>query len=141
MPVSLEFINIIIDLSCFDKKHGNRSMILDEIREDIGSVIWHDEFILRDGAMSMDDACKALRWWARRGVRPFSRDTNNKRVWHDCCVVMSPFGDTAIPCSWLKISNDSSQAAHVNDNSRLLVGRTKFGDGEDLEEIDLSNLP
>ena len=105
MAVFLEFINLIIPRSVIEQKYpGGWAQCL---ADDCG--MWHDEHILRDGAMNPMDIETAVHSWESKGFRPI-RSSHGKLVWNDLCVIEAMCRQPTLPCDWIVVAEDGSHA-------------------------------
>lgn len=105
MAVSLEFNNVIIPRTVIEKNYpgGWTQCLADECG------MWHDEHLLRDGAMSPMDIERLIHFWESKGLRP-TRRSNGRLVWNDLCVVEAMSQQPTLPCDWIEVSEDGSHA-------------------------------
>lgn len=101
MAINLECLNLIIPIDVIRRKYpGGWEQCQRDFGGAIGWRMWHDDHLLRDGAMNPMDMMMMLSEWERMGLQPFGRK-NRKKVWKDCCIV-SIDGPT-LPCDWIEV--------------------------------------
>jgi hypothetical protein len=114
MAVAIEFINLIIPIANIEKHYlGGFAQYRKDVRH--RSVIWSDNYIVRDGAMNSMDIGSLVREWERRGLQP-TEIVDNVEKWKDLCVV-EVFGGKTLPCDWL-VENEDGTVSHIDENSK-----------------------
>ena len=105
MAVMLEFLNLITPRSVIENKYpgGWAQCLKDEY------AMWHDDHLLRDGAMSAADMEKLVEFWESKGLQPMKIE-NGGKVWKDLCVVETLSAVPTLPCDWIEVSQDGTNA-------------------------------
>lgn len=131
MAVMLEFLNLIIPRSVIENKY--RGGWLQCLEDECG--MWHDDHLLRDGAMSAVDIEKLVQFWEAKGLRPM-KTVNGGKVWNDLCVIEALSVVPTLPCDWIEVSEDGTHAwlkgfpagTIVGPNYNDLCGNYTLGD-------------
>ena len=112
MAIALEFIDFIVPIAKIREKYpGGWAQCIEDHSDLLGSCVWHDDHLLRNGAMNSIDIEVLVEHWERLGFQPLgARD--GLQFWKDCCVVEAMMGGPTLPCDWLKISFDG-RSAHL----------------------------
>jgi len=111
MAVAQEFIDLFVRISDVDRVYpGGVAGYLDHFADDIGTTIWHDTFLVREGAMSAADIQSMVDWWAAKGLKTH-RQRNGKPVeWLGVCVSQGMSGGSTLPCEWIAYDPDTGGA-------------------------------
>lgn len=72
--------------------------------------------------MNADDMGKIVDYWRSLGFEPHI-EIDDKKSWHECCVIESMFGGPTLPCSWIAMTDDGSAAFLVGTDPGHVVGR------------------
>ena len=132
MPVALEFINIIVPIEVVDRYYpGGFTAFKSEKSDMFGGRLWHDDYLLRDGAMNPMDAKATVDYWQNLGASP-QGNVEGKLIWKDVCVVEHMLGGITLPCDWIVLDKDRSCAYMKEKPSEPIVGRDDFN-SEDQE--------
>ena len=125
MAVALEFINFIVPISVIQRKYpgGWQKCLADHV-DLLGSVVWHDDYLFRDGAMSARDIEGAATHWRSMGFKLRTRPRGEKLQWTDACIVAVYGGGVACACDWLDIDADRQMAYLKGTEPGPVVGRT-----------------
>jgi hypothetical protein len=108
MAIYCEFINLIIPITNVDLVYpGGYTKYKEDcaIGFSIG-VLWHDDFLFRDGSMSMMGLDNRIKKWENLGLKGLS-DFNGKKKWVDFCLFEGMLGDTNLSCDWLSYDLNS----------------------------------
>lgn len=106
MAVALEFIDLIVPRTVIERVYpGGWDGCLEHHEDVIGGAVWHDDHLLREGAMSPDGITWLIDRWRERGIEPYG-EREGQKYWKDCCVVEGMFGGKTLPCDWLEIAPD-----------------------------------
>lgn len=101
MAVILEFLNLIVPIEVIKAKYpGGWKQCLKDHEQHIGSTVWYDDYIFRDGAMSGNDIQMLVDEWSKMGFEP-TVDINGEIVWKDLCVIGELGGICNHTCNWL----------------------------------------
>ncbi len=102
MAIYCEFINLIIPISKIDSVYSEGFVKFKEdnaIGFSIG-VLWHDDFLIRDGAMNLSSLDLRIKKWEALGLKGLS-NFNGEQKWLDFCVFEGMFDRDNINCDWL----------------------------------------
>ncbi len=115
MAIYCEFINFIIPISKIDSVYmGGFS----KFKEDNASgfsigVLWHDDFLLRDGAMNSSSLDSRIKKWENLGLIGLS-NLNGEQKWIDFCVFEGMFDGVNTNCDWLSYDS-KTRCAYMKD--------------------------
>ena len=98
MAIKLEFTSLIIPLHRIDDVLGEEEFTT-SVKSVWSEVSWHDDYLLRQGAMSSFDIDAMVADWEVRGLTAVAEEAGQK-VWADMCVVDYYSGPT-FDCPWL----------------------------------------
>jgi hypothetical protein len=115
MSIGLQFFNLIIpieNIPDFDE-------LLVRSNKGIGTGIWYDEYLYREGAMGYGDIEHMLEYWQRRGLSGKTVNRNSES-WSDLCVVASTSGFEG-RCDWLSYTPSRDCVSHVNERYKKIV--------------------
>jgi hypothetical protein len=126
MAVRCEFIDVIIPLANIDRVFpGGFSAFKTENAALFGGRLWHDDYLLRDGAMNPTDAKDAIAFWERYGLIAMDAEDGRQR-WRDVCVVEHVLGGPTLPCDWIEFDS-SRQCVYLKGQAPdPVVGREHF---------------
>lgn len=125
MAVALEFIDFIVPISIIQAKYpGGWDECLHEHEPLMGpgGRVWHDEHLLRDGAMNPRDIEELIGWWQERGLEPYDF-TGGSRRWKDVCVVEHMLGGPTLSCDWIEVDLDARAAFLKGTYQGAVIGR------------------
>jgi hypothetical protein len=120
VAIALEFINVIVRREAVERKYPGGWEAF--VRDVSGIGVWHDEHLLRGGAMNQIDADRMLDWLKGLGLKPTAGRGVSKR-WFDVCVVGTMSGPT-LPCDWLEVDQERSIAFLKGREPSAVVGPT-----------------
>jgi hypothetical protein len=101
MAVQLEFIDLIVPVHVIEERYpGGFAQCLRDFQPLIGRRVWHDGFLLRDGAMDPAEARERAEGWQVLGLEPLQWVGRRLR-WKDLCVIDAAAGGPTVPCDWL----------------------------------------
>lgn len=83
--------------------------------------MWHDDHLLRDGAMSAMDVESLVKFWESKGLSAM-RSVNGQEVWDDLCVVNALSVVPTAPCEWIEVSEDGTHAWLKGSDPCAIVG-------------------
>ncbi len=102
MAVKCEFIDFIIPISNIDRVYPGGFLQFKEDNVELFSMrMWHDEFLLRDGAMNFNDIGSLVKMWEGYGLVGLIQE-NGVKKFSDYCIVESLFGGVTSPCDWIE---------------------------------------
>jgi len=106
MAIRCEYIDVIVPIVNIDRVYpGGFAGFKQHNVSLFGGRLWHDDRLLRDGAMSPRDAAAAVDFWEQHGLQPRAV-IDGHEVWKDLCVVEHMFGGPTLPCDWLEFDRE-----------------------------------
>jgi hypothetical protein len=119
VAIFIEFVDVIIPITTVERYPALGGFDA-FVRQDKGrNMVWHDEHLCRvDGSMTTSDIESMIKYWERKGCRPFVGEGAG-RAWGDLCVVCAGHGPFGLPCNWITV-----------DESRCWAWLTGFPEGE-----------
>lgn len=130
MAVALEFIDFIVPISVIREKYpGGWEQCLEDHRNSLGGVVWHDDYLFRDGAMSPQSMKYIVDEWTAKGFQPFE-EREGKKYWKDFCVVEGMFGGTTLECDWIELDDKGWSAWMKGTDPGEICGRDDKEDDE-----------
>lgn len=113
MAVHCEFIDFIIPIKNINKVYaGGFAKFKEDNREGFSSKLWHDNSLLRDGAMSPSGIEALIQKWEDLGLIGIEV-RNGRKYWKDFCVVEGHFGGPTLDCDWIEYDKKAN-CAHLN---------------------------
>lgn len=113
MAINCEFINIIVRVSDVRKYYpGGLENFKLHFERSLGQTIWHDPYLLRDGAMNMQDAKFVEGAWKKLGMEP--------------CIVSSLI-ETHAACDWLTLDYNKQFVYLTGTEPGEIAGQTRRG--------------
>lgn len=115
MAIYCEFINLIIPISKIESvyKGGFTKFKEDNaVGFNIG-VLWHDDYLFRDGAMNLSSLNSRINKWESLGLKGLSV-VNGEQKWIDFCVFEGMFDGDNINCDWL-LYDSKTRCAYMKD--------------------------
>ncbi|MDB4657247.1 hypothetical protein OAE56_00660 [Verrucomicrobiales bacterium] len=126
MAVACEFIDIIIPIAKIDEAYpGGFQAFKQENTSLFGGRLWHDDFILRDGAMNPHDVKSAVEFWEHYGLVG-QQNVGEEAHWKDICVIEAMIGGATLPCSWIEFDPERRCVFHKGDSSPTVIDRSHF---------------
>lgn len=126
MAVRLEFINLLVPIDRIDARYpGGFAGFCRDNQALLGGRLWHDGYLLRDGAMSPADMHALVEFWKAHGLEPFAEGPHGQ-VWQDMCVVEALAGGPTLPCSWVAYGAEEGIAYHRDHDLGDTVGREEM---------------
>jgi hypothetical protein len=126
MAIRCEFIDIVIPIANINRAYpGGFTAFKRDNSGLFGGRLWHDDQLLRDGAMSPMDANQCVKFWERLGLEPMERQ-DGRQAWKDLCVVEHMFGGPTLPCEWLEFDAERGCVYLKGTPSEPIVGRESF---------------
>lgn len=121
MAVLIDFFNIIVPISTIESKYpGGWNACLQDHKAMLGHTVWHDDHLLRDGAMNSVDFGRIIKFWKDLGFKAFAPEDKEEDEWLDFCVVTAPFYESEKICQWLEF--DKYSVHHRYDTSGKTIG-------------------
>ena len=100
MALQSEFINIIIPIENIERVYqGGFDAYKVEHEKEFTGRMYHDQFLFRDGAMSLQDTQDIIDKWEALGLVPL-KIVDGKEHWNELCVVFMLTG-LIRPCDWV----------------------------------------
>lgn len=125
MPVRCCFYDIIIPIANIERSYpGGFPALKSDFANLIGGRVWYDDYLLRDGAMSADDAYRAIEGWESFGLQA-SEGTGPSFRWKDLCM-FSVFGGGPIRCDWLHFDRRRQCVYLKGTPSEPVIGRLEM---------------
>jgi hypothetical protein len=126
MAVRLEFINLLIPIKNIDAHYpGGFKKFCEDNRDLLGGRLWHDEHLLRDGAMNPKDMEALIGYWKELGLVPFAQ-VDDKQHWKDMCVIEELAGGATLPCAWITVDT-ADRIAYISNLPRgRSIGRDEM---------------
>jgi hypothetical protein len=123
MAVKCEFIDLIIPISKIDAVYpGGFAKFKEEHAE--SRIIWYDDYLCRDGAMSPMEISAMADSWERLGLKGVVTE-NGEMKWGDFCVVESLFRGPTLPCDWLVFDREDP-CVYLKDTPKgEIIGRSR----------------
>jgi hypothetical protein len=101
MAVRLEFIDLIVPVRVIEDKYpGGLAQCLRDYAPLLGRRVWHDGYLLRDGAFDPVGARERAEGWQALGLEPLQWVRGALR-WQDICVIDTAVGGPTVPCDWI----------------------------------------
>ena len=127
MAIELESIDFIVPIRVIREIYpGGWTQCLHDHRWIIGSRVWYDAHLFRDGAMGRSGIRELLDHWEDLGFAP-TESRSGRITWNEVCVVEFSDEGLAIPCDWLAV-NASRRTAHLEGRPPgRLAGRSSVG--------------
>jgi len=113
MAIHTEFIDLIVPIETIRRKYpGGWEQCLQDHAPLLGGRVWHDDFLLRDGAMNPMDMQRLVEEWESRGFTS-TAEVNGKKHWVDFCV-HDMMGGVTLNCDWI-VRASRRTVAHSSD--------------------------
>jgi hypothetical protein len=126
VAVRLEFINLLIPIRNIDARYpGGFKKFCEDNRRLLGGRLWHDDYLLRDGAMNPKDMESLVGYWKGLGLTPFV-EIEGKQHWQDMCVVEELAGGPTLPCSWIACDMNERCAFIKGTQRGITIGRDEM---------------
>ena len=118
MAIQLEFIDFIVPRSVIEEKYpGGWVQCLKDHKNLIGSRVWYDEHLFRDGAMNPMDIEALVNEWQSLGFNTHKEDKDGMPIeWLDVCVCESLMNGPTVACAWLDVDLDTRTASLKGSN-------------------------
>ena len=126
MAIALEFIDLIVPISKIREQYpGGWEACLRDHEHLLGSRIWYDEHLFRDGAMNPNDIRLMVQRWNGLGFETIGIK-GGQQAWKDICIVEGLFGGPTFPCEWLEFDAAQRIAYLKGFPPGPIVGREHF---------------
>ena len=90
----------------------------------LGTRVWYDEHLFRDGAMNPIDMENLVNAWRDIGFQAVL--INGEKKWLDCCVIDENFETLSLSCDWVEIDIKGEYAFLKDEDPSEIVGRHGF---------------
>jgi hypothetical protein len=125
MPIALEHINFIVRRSTIEEKYpGGWDQCLIDHASSLGTRVWYDEHLFRDGAMNPIDMESLVNAWRAIGFQAIL--INGEKKWLDCCVIDESLETLTLSCDWIKIDLAGAFAYLKDQDPSEIMGRYAF---------------
>ena len=125
MAIALEHINFIVRSATIEEKYpGGWDQCLIDHASSLGSRVWFDEHLFRDGAMNPIDMENMVNAWRDFGFQVVL--INGEKKWLDCCVIDENFETLSLPCDWIELNILGEYAFLKNEEPGEIRGRYSF---------------
>lgn len=127
MAIALEFLDFIVPINVIRAKYpGGWERCLQDHEGLIGSRVWYDKDLFRNGAMNPMDIGLLLEHWTSLGFMTYA-SRQAQTYWNDVCVVSVMSGGATLPCDWLEVDTTEGTASYVGAEPSAVASRTSFG--------------
>jgi hypothetical protein len=115
MAIYCEFINLIIPISNIESVYTGGFI---KFKEDNATgfnigVLWHDDYLFREGAMNFSSLELRIKKWESLGLKGLF-NVNGEQKWIDFCVFEGMFDGDNINCDWL-LYDSKTRCAYMKD--------------------------
>ena len=125
MAVRCEFISIIPIANVDRVFPGGFAAFKAQNASMFGGRLWHDDYLLRDGAMSPVDAKHTVAFWTGYGLVPMETK-DGSQAWRDVCVVEHMRGGPTLPCAWIEF-DENRRCVYLRGHAPdPVIGREDF---------------
>jgi hypothetical protein len=125
MAIALEHINFIVRRLTIEEKYpGGWEQCLIDHASSLGTRVWYDEHLFRDGAMNPIDMENLVNAWRDIGFQAVL--INGEKKWLDCCVIDENFETLSLSCDWVEIDITGEYAFLKDEDPSEIVGRHGF---------------
>jgi hypothetical protein len=125
MAIALEFIDLVIPVALIrDRYPGGWEACVRDHESLIGRRVWFDEFLWRDGALTVADIEARVSGWAVLGFRPTTARGPERR-WDDLCVINADTRGSILACPWIEIDAAAKVAWYTGTARGEWVGPTR----------------
>lgn len=126
MGVWLESFNFIVPIEIIEKKYrGGFAQCLRDHHGLLGTRVWFDDHLFRDGAMNRIDLQMIYDHWARQGFKVRAK-RKGTYYWKDCCIIDTLKSSPALPCDWLEVDRNANVAYLKKGGLNMVVGPHNF---------------
>lgn len=125
MAVRLEFIDVLVPVHVIEEKYpGGFAQCLVDLGPRLGRRVWHDQRLLRDGALDPASARALVGGWKALGIEPLQW-VGGALQWKEVCVVDLRLGGPTVKCPWLEVDT-VARSGWLRGTSRTpVVGRER----------------
>ena len=118
-------MNFIVRRSTIEEKYpGGWDQCLIDHASSLGTRVWYDEYLFRDGAMNPIDMENLINAWRDIGFQAVM--VNGEKKWLDCCVIDESFETLSLICDWIEI-DIAGECAYLKDKDPAeIVGHHGF---------------
>ena len=125
MAIALEHFNFIVRRSTIEEKYpGGWDQCLIDHASSLGTRVWYDEYLFRDGAMNPIDMENLVNAWRDIGFQAVL--INGEKKWLDCCVIDERFDTLSLSCDWIEIDVAGEFAYLKDEDPAEIVGHHVF---------------
>lgn len=125
MAIALEHFNFIVRRSTIEDKYpGGWDQCLIDHASSLGTRVWYDEHLFRDGAMNPIDMENLVNAWREIGFQAIL--INGEKKWLDCCVIDENFETLSLVCDWVEIDVAGEYVFLKDEDPSEIVGRHGF---------------
>ena len=125
MAIALEHFNFIVRRSTIEDKYpGGWDQCLIDHASSLGTRVWYDEHLFRDGAMNPIDMENLVNAWRDIGFQAVL--INGEKKWLDCCVIDENFETLSLSCDWIEIDIAGEYVFLKDEDPSEIVGRFRF---------------
>ncbi len=123
MALYQEMLDVFVRLSDVERVYpGGLAGYREHMGEVLGVGVWHDDHLLREGAMSGADVEQIITGWEELGLHPFRTEQGEPVEWLECCVSSRYMDGPTLPCTWLAFDPATGGAYLAGQKPGALVG-------------------
>ncbi len=112
MAIALEYLDLVVPIARIRESYpGGWEQCRRDYAARLGQRVWHDQHLLRDGAMSLEEVQVLVEGWSVLGFQ-VTGTRNGGEYWKDVCVLDWRKGGATLPCDWLRFDR-TSRTAHL----------------------------
>jgi hypothetical protein len=125
MAIALEHINFVVRRATIEEKYpGGWGQCLIDHASSLGTRVWYDEHLFRDGAMNPIDMESLVNAWRAIGFQAVL--INGEKKWLDCCVIDESLETLTLSCDWIEIDLAGAFAYLKDQDPSEIMGRYAF---------------
>ncbi len=123
MAVFLEHLNVLVPVAAIRESAypGGFDGLLHDRAVELGLTLWHDGYLLREGALTQDEVESVLDFWKGHGLMPTHR-VRGILEWKDLCVIDAESAGLSLPCAWIELDSEGRSAFLRGQEPGPLVG-------------------
>lgn len=143
MAVAQEFFDVFIRIDDVNRVYpGGLAAYLNDFAQDLGDTIWHDKYLLREGAMNEADVEIIVDKWRHLGLTPWREKNGEPVEWLHVCVSSRMAGGPTLRCDWIGY-DDRLFVAFLNGAEPCpLAWPNRRGESHDDELVpELTHIP